>query len=51
MSSELVGNKADTSQIEQRVKELTRREKVDVVEVREVLDNDGKIRGFEVDIR
>jgi hypothetical protein len=51
LSSELVGNKADTSQIEQRVKELTRREKVDVVRVREVLDDDGKIRGFEVDIR
>ena len=51
LSREVVGNKADRSQIEQQVKQLTRREKVEVVAVKEVLDNDGKIRGFEVDIR
>ena len=51
LSREVVGNQSDTSQIEQQVKQLTRREKVEVVAVKEVLDNDGKIRGFEVDIR
>ena len=48
---EVVVNEADKSQIEQRVKELTRRTQVEVVAVRKVVDTDGRIRSFEVDIR
>lgn len=51
MSREVIGNQADRSQIEQRVKELTGRKEVQVLKVRELLDNDGRIRGFEVDIQ
>jgi len=51
LSREVIGNQADRSQIEQRVKELTGRKEVQVLKVRELLDNDGRIRGFEVDIQ
>jgi len=48
---ELIGNEEDKTQIEQRVKELTGRTEVKVLEVRKILDADGKTRSFEVDIR
>jgi hypothetical protein len=51
LTREVVGTKADRSQIEQHVKDLTGRTQVEVVKVRELLDKDGRIRGFEVDIR
>jgi hypothetical protein len=51
LSREVVGNEADTSQIEQRVKEKTGRKDVAVVAVKQLFDGDGKFRGFEVDIR
>ena len=51
LTREVVGNKVDRSQIEQHVKDLTGRNQVEVVTVRELLDKDGTIRGFEVDIR
>ena len=51
LSPEVVGNEGDKGQIEQRVKALTGRAKVEVLEVRRVLDADGRTRSFEVDIR
>ena len=48
---EVVVNEADKTQIAQRVKELTGRENVEVVAVRKVFDNEGRIRSFVVDIR
>ena len=51
LSPEVVANEADKGQIERQVKALTGRDKVEVVAVRKVVDPDGKIRGFEVDIR
>jgi hypothetical protein len=51
LAPEVVVNERDKSQIEQRVKELTGRTQVEVVNVRKVVGDDGKIRSFEVDIR
>ena len=48
---ELVGNEEDKSKIVQRVKELTGRANVEVLQVRPIPDADGRIRSFEVDIR
>ena len=48
---ELIGNPQDTSQVEQVVRELTSRKDVKVLDVRRVVGADGKIRGYEVDIR
>jgi hypothetical protein len=51
LSPEVVVNEADKSRIEQSVREMTGRAQVEVVAVRKVVDADGRIRGFEVDIR
>jgi hypothetical protein len=51
LSPEVVGDERDKGQIEERVKALTGRPRVEVVAVRRVLDPDGRIRSFEVDIR
>ena len=51
VSSELIENAEDKGQIEQVVRTLTRRNEVQVLNVRKVLDEDGKTRGYEVDIR
>jgi len=48
---QLIGNEEDRSKIEQRMKELTGRTDVEVLKVRPILDADGRIRSFEVDIR
>ena len=48
---EVVGNEADKGQIEQRVKALTGRTNFEVLEVRRILDAEGRTRSFEVDIR
>lgn len=48
---ELVGHEQDKGQIEQRVKALTGRTDFEVLAVRPILDADGRIRSFEVDIR
>jgi hypothetical protein len=44
-------NEGDKGQIEQRVKALTGRAKVEVLAVRRILDEQGRTRSFEVDIR
>ena len=51
LSPEVVVNEADKSQIEQRVKELTGLKEVEVVAVRKVVDEKGRTRSLEVDIR
>lgn len=51
LSPEVVGNEGDKGQIEQRVKALTGRTKVEVLAVRKILDPEGRTRSFEVDIR
>ncbi len=51
LSAEVVGIEGDKGQIEQRVKAITGRSEVEVLNVRRVLDPEGRTRGFEVDIR
>jgi hypothetical protein len=51
LTPEAVGNEEDKGQIEQRIKALTGRTKVEVLAVRKILDRDGRTRSFEVDIR
>lgn len=48
---ELVDNAEDKAQVEQRVRSLTGRPDAEVVNVRTVVDKDGRTRGYEVDIR
>jgi hypothetical protein len=48
---ELIENAEDKHQVEQVVKTFTGRSDVQVLNVRKVLDKDGKARGYEVDIR
>lgn len=51
LTPEVVGNEEDKGQIAERVKALTGRTNVEVLEVRRMLDPQGKTRSFEVDIR
>jgi hypothetical protein len=51
LSPEVVVNEEDKVQIAKVVQELTGRKDVEVVAVRKVVGEDGKIRSFEVDIR
>ena len=51
LGPEAIANEADRGQIEQQVKSLTARSKVEVLGVRRVIDANGKTVGFEVDIR
>ena len=51
LTPEVVGNEGDKRQIEEQVKALTGRAKVEVIEVRKIFHSDGRIRSFEVDIR
>ena len=48
---ELIDNAQDTGKVAQVVKTFTGRKDVQVLNVRAVVDNDGKTRGYEVDIR
>jgi hypothetical protein len=51
LTPEVVGNEGDKGQIEERVKALTGRSKVEVIAVRPIRYPDGRVRSFEVDIR
>jgi len=51
LSPEVVANEEDKPQIEERVRALTGRSKVEVLAVRRMLHPDGTTRSFEVDIR
>ena len=48
---ELVENAQDKGQVEQVVRTFTGRNDVQVLNVRKVVDKDGKTSGYEVDIR
>ena len=48
---ELVENAQDKGQVEQVVRTFTGRNDVQVLNVRKVVDKEGKTRGYEVDIR
>lgn len=51
ISGEVLGSQADRSTIEQRAKEVTGRPEGHVTAVREIRDANGKLVGYEVDIR
>jgi hypothetical protein len=51
ISTEVVGNQADRSTIEQRAREVVGRPESHVTAVREHRDGTGKLVGYEVDIR
>lgn len=51
LSPEVVVNEADKRQIADRVKALTGRKEVEVVDVRKLTDPGGRTLSFEVDIR
>ena len=51
LTPEVVGNEGDKGQIEQRIKALTGRAEVEILEVRAIRDAEGRTRSFEVDIR
>ena len=48
---ELVENAQDKGQVEQMIRTFTGRNAAQVLNVRKVVDKDGKTRGYEVDIR
>ena len=51
LGPEVVVNESDTSQIEQQVRSRTGRSDAKVLGVRKVVGDDGRTRGFEVDIQ
>jgi len=51
ISPELIENAQDKGQVEQVVRTFTGRNEVQVLNIRKVVDKDGKARGYEVDIR
>ena len=51
ISPELIENAQDKGQVEQVVRTFTGRNDIQVLNVRTVVDKDGKTRGYEVDIR
>jgi len=51
VSAEVVGNEQDKGRIERQVQLMTGRDQFEIVAVRKVLANDGRLVSFEVDIR
>lgn len=51
LSAEVVENETDRIKIRDRVRTMTGRPEAEVVAVRKVLNQEGKVRGYEVDIR
>jgi hypothetical protein len=51
IGAELIENAQDKGQLEQVVRTFTGRSNIQVLNVRTVVDKDGRIRGYEVDIR
>jgi uncharacterized membrane protein affecting hemolysin expression len=51
ISPELIENADDTAQVTRVIRSFTGRNDVQVLKVRPVLGEDGKTRGYEVDIR
>jgi hypothetical protein len=51
VDAELIENAEDKGQLEQRLRSITGRKDLHVVDVRKVIAEDGITRGYEVDIR
>jgi hypothetical protein len=51
LTPELVENAGDRSQLEQRVRAFMGRDDIRVVDVRKLVDEQGRSRGYEVDIQ
>jgi hypothetical protein len=51
VEAQVIENAADKSQVEQRIRTLTGRQNLQVLDVRKLTDQQGKTRGYEVDIR
>lgn len=51
MGVDVVENEADRTKVQQRVRTLTGRPEAEVLEVRKVVGKEGKVTGYEVDIR
>ena len=51
LGPEVVANETDKGQLEQRVRTLTGRPDAEVIAVRKVVDQEGRILRYEVDIR
>jgi hypothetical protein len=51
VSSELVDNAEDRVKMERVVRDLAGRQEAQILNVRKMVDKDGKTRGYEVDIR
>ena len=51
LSPQVIVNEADRAQIEQQVRNVVGRDKVEIVDVRKVVDANGRTQRFEVDIR
>ncbi|HKZ76697.1 MAG TPA: hypothetical protein VJ124_00130 [Pyrinomonadaceae bacterium] len=48
---EMIDIKGDKSLLEQHLRTITKRPEVEVLAVRKLLDEEGKVRGYEIDIR
>lgn len=51
MGVDVVANEADRTELQQRVRTLTGRPDAEVIGVRKVVNKEGKVTGYEVDIR
>ena len=51
LAPEVIGNQEDRIQIERQVRLITGRDRVEILDVRKVVATDGRVTGFEVDIR
>lgn len=51
LDPEVIVDKGDRAQLEERLRKLTQRPHLEVLAVREVLDEQGRIRSYEIDIR
>ena len=51
LTPEVIGNQEDRVQIERQVRLITGRDRVEILDVRKVVATNGRVTGFEVDIR
>jgi hypothetical protein len=51
VDAQVIENAADKSELERRIRTLTGRQDLQVLNVRKLTDEQGKTRGYEVDIR
>ncbi len=51
IGAEVIENEQDRTKIQDHVRRLTGRSDAEVIAVRKLLDKDGRLKGYEVDIR